>query len=213
MFIILLFMFFGYSRGFIKEILSIFSLFFSGYFSINLYPIASSFLRDYIEMHILADAISFFIMFIFIYSLVNIISSLIVKSIRNTSMDIMDKNFGIIIGFVKSVAVLSLIFIGLTLTIWKKDIPKFILEARSIAIISYTSSIIVDLIPSKSLAKIVKIFNINELSPMIYKNNSSKGIEKYNEPILRPSINEDSEGYTKNDNESLDRLFNIENDE
>ena len=213
MFITLVFMFYGYSRGCFKEILSIFSLFFSAFISINLYPHVNQFLRNYIEMYILADSISFSIMFIFIYSLINILSSFLVKSIKNSPISIIDKNFGILIGFVKSIIILSLIFILLTITIWKKNIPKFILEARSITIIFYTSSKIIDFIPNKNLNKILQTFGVNNFDLMLYKDKNKKGIEKYNEPIMRPNYDKDKEGYTKNDNESLDRLFNIENDE
>ena len=87
------------------------------------------------------------------------------------------------------------------------------MEARSITIIFYTSSKIIDFIPNKNLNKILQTFGVNNFDLMLYKDKNKKGIEKYNEPIMRPNYDKDKEGYTKNDNESLDRLFNIENDE
>ncbi len=213
MFIALLFMLYGYSRGFTKEFLSIFSLFFSVYFSIHFYPYVSEYLRKYIEMFVLADSISFSILFVLTFSIVNIIISLIVNKIRNTSFSILDKNLGILIGFIKSIVILSLLFIALTLSLWKDKIPKVILEAKTIKVISYTSHLIVDIIPKVSLDKILTIFEIKDLNPLIFKKNNKNGIEKYTEPAMNPNLKKDKEGYTKNDNESLDKLFNIENEE
>ena len=74
-----------------------------------------------------------------------------VNKIRNTSFSILDKNLGILIGFIKSIVILSLLFIALTLSLWKDKIPKVILEAKTIKVISYTSHLIVDIIPKVKL--------------------------------------------------------------
>ena len=61
-------MIYGYSRGLMKEILSILSILISVYISISLYPNISLFIKEYIEMAVLADSISFALMFLFLYS-------------------------------------------------------------------------------------------------------------------------------------------------
>ena len=78
-------MIYGYSRGLIKEILSILSILISVYISINVYPNISLFIKEYIDMAVLADSISFALMFLFLYSLVNIFSNFIVSGITNSS--------------------------------------------------------------------------------------------------------------------------------
>ncbi len=213
MFFTLLFIFYGYARGFTKEVFSILSLFLSSYFSINFYPFISEFIKKYITMEVLADSISFGLIFIASYSLVSIFSSFIAKSIKNTSLRIVDRNFGIFIGFVKSIFVLSLIFIILSVTLWKKNIPILVLEAKSTKAIIYTSSLIIGIIPEEKLKKILTSFGVTELNPFLNKKNNTSGIEKYTEPAMKTNLNKDKQGYTKNDNESLDRLFNIENNE
>ena len=213
MFFTLLFMLYGYARGFTKEVLSILSLFISFYFSINFYPFASEFIKKYITMIMLADSIAFGLIFIVAYSLVSIFSSFLAKSVKNTSLRIIDKNFGIIIGFFKSIVVLSLIFIILSVTLWKKNIPILVLEAKSTKAIIYSSSLIVDVIPEEKLKKILTSFGVTELSPFHNKKSNNSGIEKYTEPAMKTNLNKEKQGYTTNDNESLDRLFNIENNE
>ena len=100
---------FGYLRGFVKEFLSIFSIFISGYLSIYFYPDISLFIKKYVEMGVIADIISLSILFFFIYSCFSILIKLLTKKINNTSLEIFDKNFGIIFGFVKAMILLSII--------------------------------------------------------------------------------------------------------
>ena len=68
-------MIYGYSRGLIKEILSILSLLVSVYISINIYPNISIFIKEYIDLAVFADSVSFALMFLFLYALINIFSN------------------------------------------------------------------------------------------------------------------------------------------
>ena len=203
-------MIYGYLRGLIKEILSIFSLLISVYISINLYSEISSFIKEYIEMIILADSISFAILFLLIYSLINIFSNFIVSNISNTPLKILDKNFGILFGFFRALLIFSLINILLNWVVWKKNIPDWINNSKTMILINYTSNKFIKFLPEGSIKKIEDTFNIsldNKIKDLI---NNKKRLDKYNEPIINPKKN--NKGYSDSDNDSLDKLFNIESD-
>ena len=134
----------------------------------------------------------------------------LVKSISNTPLEIFDKNFGIIFGFIKAMVILSFINIMLVLTLWNNGYPSWIKESKSINIISYTSNIILNILPRNTLNKLKEIFKIKNLEKF-ESNSEAFKIEKYGEPELKKDKYEKKEGYSKNDNESLDKLFNIEN--
>lgn len=205
-------MFYGYVRGLIKETLSILSIFISGYFSTILYPEISLFIKDYIEMVILADGISFVVLFILIYSIISILSNFIVKSVYNTPIKILDKNFGIIFGFLRSILIFSILNIFLIWVFWKNTIPAYINESKSMIIVNYTSRKILETLPKDSLLKIKNIFGVDsntEIKKIII---NKRNIDKYNEPIIEKSLNK-SKGYSADDNDSLNKLFNIENNE
>ena len=154
-------MIYGYARGLIKEILSILSILISVYMSINLYPNISLFIKEYIEMAVLADSISFALMFLFLYSLINIFSNFIISSITNTPIRILDKNFGILFGFFRALLILSLFNILLYLTLWKKNIPEWLNNSKSMILIDYTSDKLIKILPSRSLKSIEQLFNIS----------------------------------------------------
>ena len=212
MLITLISMFYGYNRGLVKEILSILSLVFSGYLSLNFYPNISKFLKQYINLDYLTDALSFGILFLFIYSVLVIFSGFIAKFIKSISLEILDKNLGIIFGFIRSLFLLSIINILMIWFVWREDIPIWIKEAKSANIINYSSNILLNFIPKKNIVDLEQTFDIKIKEKMSLYPKFNEDIKKLSEPAMKnPKIN--SKGYSKNDNESLDQLFNIENDD
>ena len=203
-------MIYGYSRGLIKEILSILSLLISVYVSINVYPKISLFIKEYIEMAALADSISFALMFLFLYSLINIFSNFIVASITNTPIRILDKNFGILFGFFRALLIFSLLNILLYWTLWKKNIPAWLNNSKSMILINYTSDKLIQILPSRSLKSIEQLFNISLDNGVEKFINKEKQLNKYNEPIINLKKDDNQKGYSDSDNDSLDKLFNIE---
>ena len=203
-------MIYGYSRGLIKEILSILSILVSVYISINVYPNISLFIKEYIEMAVLADSISFALMFLFLYSLINIFSNFIISSITNTPIRILDKNFGILFGFFRALLILSLFNILLYLTLWKKNIPEWLNNSKSMILIDYTSDKLIKILPSRSLKSIEQLFNISLDNGVKKFINKEKQIDKYNEPVINLRKDNNQKGYSESDNDSLDKLFNIE---
>ncbi len=203
-------MIYGYSRGLIKEILSILSILASVYISINIYPNISLFIKEYIDMAVLADSISFALMFLFLYSLINIFSNLIVSSIANTPLRILDKNFGIIFGFFRALLIFSLLNILFHTTLLKKNVPEWLNNSKSMVIINYTSNKLIQILPSKSLKSIETLFNISLDNGIKKFINKEKQIDKYNEPVINLKKNDSQKGYSESDNDSLDKLFNIE---
>ena len=203
-------MIYGYSRGLIKEILSILSILVSVYISINVYPNISLLIKEYIDMAVFADSISFALMFLFLYSLINIFSNFIVSNITNTPIRILDKNFGILFGFFRALLIFSLLNILLYTTLWKKNVPEWLNNSKSMILINYTSDKFIQILPDKSLKSIEILFNIsldNGLKKFI---NKEKQIDKYNEPVINLKKDDSQKGYSESDNDSLDKLFNIE---
>ena len=203
-------MIYGYSRGLIKEILSILSILVSVYISIEVYPSISLFIKEYIEMAVLADSISFALMFLFLYSLINILCNFIVSSITNTPIRILDKNFGILFGFFRALLVFSLLNILLYGTLWKENIPEWLNNSKSMILINYTSNKLIKILPTRNLKSIEQLFNIsldNKVKKFI---NNDKQLDKYNEPVINLKKDDNKKGYRESDNDSLDKLFNIE---
>ena len=127
-------------------------------------------------------------------------------------MEIFDKNFGIIFGFVKAMIILSILNILLVITIWKESYPSWIIESKSLNLVRYGSNILVNIIPLNTINQLQKIFEI-DISQSISDDSKDFQAEQYGEPDLNKNKILKKEGYSNNDNESLNKLFNIENND
>ena len=77
-------------------------------------------------------------------------------------------------------------------------------------LINYTSDKLIQLLPNSSLKSIEQLFNIsldNDIKKFI---NKEKQLDKYNEPVIDLKKDDNLKGYSESDNDSLDKLFNIE---
>ncbi len=200
-------MLYGYNRGLVKEVLSIMAMIISTLMSLYFFSNISIFIREYISLYILADAISFGITFILIFSISTIIFNLLSNQIENSSLKTLDRNLGIIFGAARSLVLASIIFIFTSWTFWLNSKPNWLLESRSLPIITYAANIILDITPNKVLDTIKETINISKDKSLIINDK----VEIISEPKLKIDSLKNSEGYKKSDNEALDKLINIEN--
>ena len=145
-----------------------------------------------------------------IYSLINIFINFIVSSITNTPLRILDKNFGIFFGFFRALLIFSLLNILLYWTLWKKNTPEWLNNSKSMVLINYTSDRLIQILPSRSLKSIEQLFNISLDNAIKKYIDEDKLLDKYNEPVINLKKDDNKKGYSESDNDSLDKLFNIE---
>ena len=141
---------------------------------------------------------------------INIFSNFIVSSLTDTPIRILDKNFGILFGFFRALLIFSLLNILLYWTLWKRNIPQWLNNSKSMVLINYTSDKLIQLLPSNSLKSIEQLFNISLDNGVKKFINKEKQIDKYNEPVINLRKDNNQKGYSESDNDSLDKLFNIE---
>ena len=77
-------------------------------------------------------------------------------------------------------------------------------------LINYTSDKLIKILPHKSYKRIEELFNISLDNGVKELINNEKQLDKYNEPVINLQRNDNKKGYSESDNESLDKLFNIE---
>ena len=100
----------------------------------------------------------------------------------------------------------------MTFFVWKENIPTWIKDSKSSTVIIYTSGVLINLVPKNKLMQIEETFDIKIDKQINLVPEYNNKIKKLSEPILKDE-GKKTQGYTKNDNESLDQLFNIENNE
>ena len=92
----------------------------------------------------------------------------------------------------------------------EKNIPEWLNNSKSMVLINYTSDKLIQILPSKSLKSIEQLFNISLDNGIKKFINKKKQLDKYNEPVINLKKDDNQKGYSESDNDSLDKLFNIE---
>ena len=196
----------GYTRGFIKEILSIINWLLAAWIAFNYYSDLKTITINFINSNIIADAIAFGILFLLSIITLTILSNFISKNIKNSLLAPLDRIIGMIFGIIRAILLIIVLFIAGNQTIWiNNTLPKLIYNAYSYPIIISATNYLKNIFPNEFFAIDIKAIKIQELNinELIDKN------KLFNEPEVNKNIENES-SYTPAEREQMDRLNNIE---
>ena len=196
----------GFTRGFIREVLSIVNWLLASWFAFKYYSSFKTITINFISSQIIADAISFGILFFLFIITFTIITNFISKNIRNSVLAPLDRIMGMFFGLIRALLLIIMLLIAGNQTIWiNNKVPAWVYDSNSYPIAVKTITYIKNILPNE-------IFNIDIKAIDLKKINLNKIIEKdklFDEPKV--NINEKNESsYTPAEREQMDRLNNIE---
>jgi len=196
----------GYTRGFIKEILSIINWLLAAWIAFNYYSDLKTITINFIKSNIIADAIAFGILFLLSIITLTILSNFISKNIKNSLLAPLDRIIGMIFGIIRAILLIIVLFIAGNQTIWiNNTLPKLIYNAYSYPTIISATNYLKNILPNEFFAIDIKAIKIQELNinEIIDKN------KLFDEPEVNKNIENES-SYTPAEREQMDRLNNIE---
>lgn len=196
----------GYSRGFIKETLSIINWLLAAWVSFEFYHNLKVFIINYVTSPILADAISFGILFLLSIISLTIISNFISKNIKNSLLAPLDRVLGMVFGLIRAGLLIIIIIIAGNQTVWiNNNTPPWIYKSSSYPIITLTTNYLKKILPNQFFSIDIESINIKKLN----LNNLIDKEELFNEPIVNKN-DENETSYTPAEIEQMNRLNNIE---
>jgi membrane protein required for colicin V production len=196
----------GYSRGLIREFLSIFNWLFASWLAFKYYSKLKTIMLDFISTDILADALSFGLIFLAIIITITMISNFISKNIKNSLLGPIDKVLGMFFGLIRAIMLILVLVIAGNQTIWKNNtIPSLLSEANSYRIIILGITYLEKIFPNEIISFDYQSIDIKKLN----LNNIIDKNKLFEEPPIKK--NDEKEGaYTPAEREQMDRLNNIE---
>ena len=135
------------TQGFIKEILSLIGWVISFISVTVLMPDAGKFLRPFIESESLSDLITIGLIFLLTLMIWRIVSLLIVKIFKVTSISYIDRILGFIFGVLRVYILASIIFAVLVFPIDKVDRPNYVKSSNISYIIEKSTNLLLKNIP------------------------------------------------------------------
>lgn len=142
---------FAFSRGFVKEILSIVSWIGAALTTFYGFHDASLYARKFIATTYIADITAGAILFVVTLLILSMIGHFISDRIRGGSLGMIDRSLGLVFGIARGSAVIILAYLFLTWAIPPKDQPEWLIEAKTMPLIKQGADILVTLVPKKGL--------------------------------------------------------------
>ncbi len=196
----------GYSRGFVKETLSIINWLIAAWLSFKYYSDLNTITINFIDSNIVSDAISFGIIFLLSIITLTFLSNFISKNIKNSLLAPLDRLFGMVFGIIRAILLIVVVFIAGNQTIWVNNtMPKWMYESYSYPIVISITNNLKNILPNEFFAIDIEAINIQKfnINELIDKN------KLFNEPEVNKSIENES-SYTPAEREQMNRLNNIE---
>lgn len=206
---------FAYARGFVHEILSIVGWVGATFATIYGTPILKYFTRSFIDAPFIADVVTGILIFIGALVFLSILTKHVSNGVKESALGALDRALGFLFGLLRGAIVVCLVWIGYEWMTPPKEQPKWIFEARTMAMVIQGSDMLKSLAPP------------SEPDPNADPNagpNADPNAKPQNDPqngakdgqslfdkainsIPKPPDNANAPGYDKKERNEMDRLF------
>ncbi|MHA1538595.1 MAG: CvpA family protein [Alphaproteobacteria bacterium] len=149
--IILLSALLAFSRGLVRELLSVAGWVGAAFATLYLFPLAQPVARDLVSMTLAADLGAALLIFFVTLIAFSIVGGIIARRIHQTDFKLLDRSLGFVFGAARGLILLSL---GLLLVNWAykpEERPKTIREAKSLPVLAFGADLLRSLVPNDFL--------------------------------------------------------------
>lgn len=202
----------AFSRGFVKEALSIVGWVLASFAALAWSPEVQPFIQNYVDQTLIAGAISFVVIFIIVLTGASYLSSAISRRVRHSEMSVLDHSLGFLFGLLRGAFVIALAYLLLVQFIPATAHPEWLRSARALPAVEYSARMIAILAPKKISEGLA---HIDEIGRMGAQNFSSKlgdamnvGTAAEKLKALAPDTDKKNDrGYTSGSREDMNRLI------
>lgn len=141
----------AFSRGLVRELLSVAGWVGAAFATLYLFPLAQPVARDLIPMTLAADLGSALLIFLVVLIAFSILSGFIARRLHQTDFKLLDRSLGFVFGAGRGLVLLSL---GLLLVNWAykpDERPIAVREAKSLPVLAYGADLLRSMVPNDFL--------------------------------------------------------------
>jgi membrane protein required for colicin V production len=146
--VILLSGIFALARGFVKEVLAIFSWVGAAFATLYGFTPASGFARQFIQSPVIADAAAGATLFLGTLFILSLISGLISRRVRGSSVGSVDRSLGFVFGLLRGFVLISIAYLALSWALPPTEQPKWVRAAKTMPLMERGAAILSVFAPS-----------------------------------------------------------------
>lgn len=191
---------YGFGRGFTLEILSLGAWVGAIIATLYLLPVAQPLMRDFLNPPGFADTVTVILLGVVTLIIFKILANVISRAIKSSAIGPLDRSMGALFGVVRGLLIVCVAYLVTTWIIPQKNLPDWILQARSRPLVEYGASILADITP----AEIIESLNGDD-RPL-----DRTMIDGLKDRLPAPSLGREKnegQGYRAKEREDLERLI------
>ncbi len=138
----------AFSRGFVKEVLSIGGWVVAAIAALELFPLLQPIVRRYVDQNLIADSIAAVGIFVVVLTLASLLSTAISRRVQRSEIGVLDRSLGFLFGLARGVVVIALAYLVLVQFLARDEQPDWLRSARAMPAIEYSADLLAGLAPA-----------------------------------------------------------------
>jgi len=201
---------FGYSRGFVHEVLSIAGWIGATFATIHGTPVLKHFTLQFISDPFISALITGVLIFIGTLIILSLATRQISRGVKESALGALDRALGFLFGLLRGAMVVCLIWIGYEWTTPAEKQPEWIYQARTMPMIIQGSDLLKAFVPASEMPPTDK-------GPKSKKTGTSKDLIKNGKSLLdkatkaipKTPAGSGKKGYGNKERTQMNRLFEL----
>ena len=144
---------FGFIRGFLREVLSIGAWIVAGLATYFGLPYLRPFARQYISHELFADVATGVAIFLVVLVLASVISHVITRRVRESSLGPLDRSLGILFGIARGAVIVSVALLICDNFYAPDNRPQWLQDARTLPVVQVGADIVRQFVPASVAAQ------------------------------------------------------------
>ena len=137
------------ARGLVREVFSIVAWIGAIVLSLYLYPYVSPLFAGFIDNTKIADFVSGIIVFLIALLVLSLLAIAISSLVKGKKLNIIDRTLGLIFGLVRGLAIVSFLYLMVSIILFQEDQPTWIKDANTRPVLAYGAQTIYMLVPGR----------------------------------------------------------------
>ena len=138
---------FAYARGLVHEVLSIFAWVGAVFAAVYGFPYLKPYARQITDINIVADFGAGIVLFVVALAILSVIGRAVASKVKQSALNAVDRSLGFLFGLLRGAIIVCIAYIGYNLIYPEKEQPKWIREARAMALVKPGAAFLKTLIP------------------------------------------------------------------
>lgn len=191
---------FAFVRGFVHEFLAVVAWVGAALATVYGIEYVMPFARRMTTMRAVADIGSGVTIFLIVLIGLTILTRMLAKRVQNSSLNTLDRSLGLLFGVLRGAVLVCLAWLLLSWALPRKDLPDWVVDARSLPLVDQGKNLLVALLPE-------------DLRPGVAPEDDpiTPGLEHSFEDLVRPPAKVtgpgDTSGYNEQQRKDMDRLI------